>query len=147
MAKGRAQFLFWFCDKANNNEEMFETINGLKLPPKEASMLKHRVNGDKTPQNWSGELEKIFGHGNEILKSKITDCLSLEEYQARQKKSAFNNQRLLIVSKPVFFTDAKTALVKVVFYRSIEHNYGSVLLMKKVGANWEIKEHLNPWET
>lgn len=148
VVKGRgAQFLFLFCDKANNNEEMFETIKGLNLSRQESDMLKHRVNGDKTPQDWSAELSKIFATENAVLKSKVNDCMSLEAFQERQKKSQFNNQRLLIISKPVFYTNGKTALVKIVFYRSIEHNNGSVLLMTKKGDHWEITSELNPWET
>ena len=147
VVKGRAQFLFLFCDKANNNEELFETINQLNLPKQESDMLKNRVRGDQSPANWSGELNTIFGSENATLKAKVNDCLSLEAFQEKQKKSTFNNQRLLIVSKPVLYTDHRTALVKVVFYRSIEHNSGSILLMRKVGDRWEIISSLNPWET
>lgn len=147
IVKDRAQFLFLFCDKANNNEELFETINQLKLPAAESGTLKNRVKADQAAQNWSKELDAIFASENQMLKSKVNACISLEEYHAKQKKSTFNNQRLLIISKPVFFIDGKSALVKVVFYRSIEHNYGSVLLMKKIGDKWEIAESLNPWET
>ena len=148
IVKGRAQFLFLFCDKANNNEELFETIGQLKLSAQETAMLKSRVNTDKTEQNWSGEISEIAQTpANKMLLSKVNECLSLETFQTKQKQSNFNNQRLLIISKPVFYTDGKTALVKVVFYRSIEHNYGSILLMKKVGENWQIAEQLNPWET
>ena len=147
VVKGRAQFLFLFCDKANNNEELFETINQLKLPKQESDMLKNRVKADQTPRDWTDELTKIFTPGNEMLQSKVNACLTFEQYHEKQKISKFNNQRLLIISKPVFYTDGKTALVKVVFYRSIEHNYGSILLMRKVGDNWEITSSLNPWET
>jgi hypothetical protein len=148
VVKGRgAQFLFVFCEKANNNEEMFETINSLKLSKQESAMLKSRVNTDKAAQNWSAELAKILTAENAMLKSKVNECMGLEAFQEKQKKSQFNNQRLLIISKPVFYTNGKTALVKVVFYRSIEHNSGSVLLMTKKGDTWEITSMLNPWET
>ena len=110
-------------------------------------MLKNRVKADQTPRDWTDELTKIFTPGNEMLQSKVNACLTFEQYHEKQKISKFNNQRLLIISKPVFYTDGKTALVKVVFYRSIEHNYGSILLMRKVGDNWEITSSLNPWET
>jgi len=147
VVKGRAQFLYLYCDKANNNEELFETINALKLPEAEAKALKKQVTTDKAEQNWSGELASIFASGNQSLKSKVNECLALERYQTKQKQSRFNNQRLLIISKPVFYRDGETALVKVVFYRSIEHNYGSVLLMRKNGDLWEISSQLNSWET
>lgn len=148
IVKGRAQFLFLFCDKANNNEELFETIGQLKLSAQETAMLKSRVNTDKAPQNWANELAEIAqSPTSKMLLSKVNTCLGLETFQTKQKQSNFNNQRLLIISKPVFYTDGKTALVKVVFYRSVEHNYGSILLMKKVGDQWQIAEQLNPWET
>jgi len=38
-------------------------------------------------------------------------------------------------------------LVKVVFYRNIEHNSGSILLLEKATSGWEIKEYLSPWAT
>jgi hypothetical protein len=147
VVKGRAQFVFLFCEKANNNEEMFETINELKLSRNETDMLKNRVKGNQSQANWASELEKIFSSGNDALKTKVNECMSLEAFQEKQKKTNFKNQRLLIISKPIFYTDGRTALVKVVFYRSIEHNSGSVLLMRKNGDNWEITSFLNPWET
>jgi hypothetical protein len=125
---------------------MFETINELKLSRSETDMLKNRIKNQE-PANWSRELDAIFASGNEMLKTKVNDCMSLEAFQEKQKKTNFKNQRLLIISKPIFYTDGKTALVKVVFYRSIEHNSGSVLLMKKNGNVWEITSMLNPWET
>jgi len=146
VVKGRAQFLYLSCEKANNNEEIYETINSLNLPKQESNMLKSRIK-DQTQQNWTAELESIFASGNETLKSKVNDCLAVEAFQERQKKSQFSNQRLMIVSKPIFYTNARTALVKVVFYRTNEHNSGSVLLMTKKGDHWEITSFLNPWET
>ena len=145
--KGRNQLLFFFCDKANNNEEIYETVNSLKLPPETVRQIKHQVSTDTAPETWAAELNEVYATDKTNLSIKINSCLSLEGYQAKQKRFNLNNQRLMIVSKPVFYNNGKTALVKVVFYRSIEHNNGSVLLMEKVGDNWVIKEYLNAWST
>ncbi len=144
--KGRNQLLFTFCEKVNNNEEMHETINDLKLHANVSSTLKKQIQANTSAEAWQKELDEIFS-SDEKLKIKVNACLSLEEYQQRQIKSQVNNQRLMIVSKPLFFPDKKTALVKVVFYRSIEHNNGSVLKMEKVDGKWTITEFLNSWST
>ncbi|HEX9979407.1 MAG TPA: hypothetical protein VGB50_02450 [Flavobacterium sp.] len=145
--KGRNQLLFFYCEKANNNEELFETINNLKLPPDVSKKLKAQVSSDMASKKWEPELESIFSVEKSALPQKVNTCLTLEQYQEKQKRFNLNNQRLMIVSKPVYYPDGKHALVKVVFYRSIEHNNGSVLLMEKVNDNWVIKEFLNPWST
>ncbi len=144
--KGRNQLLFVYCEKVNNNEEIHQTINELKLPPTIASNLKKQVVTNISPDRWDKELEYIASLPDNV-KIKVNACLSLEEYQQRQQKSQVNNQRLMIISKPLFYSDKKTALVKVVFYRSIEHNNGSVLRMEKEGDKWVIKEFLNSWST
>ena len=145
--KGRNQLLFFYCDKPNNNEELFETINNLKLPPDLSRKLKQQVTSDIQPEQWATELNTILSAEKSTLPQKVNTCLSLEQYQEKQKKFNLNNQRLMIVSKPVYYPDGKHALVKVVFYRSIEHNNGSVLLMEFTNNSWIIKEQLNPWST
>jgi hypothetical protein len=72
--------------------------------------------------------------------------MDLESYQKYSTRLDLHNQRLLIVSKPIFFGGAK-ALVKITFYRNIEHNNGSVLLMQKTAGAWEIVRDLNSWST
>ena len=52
----------------------------------------------------------------------------------------------MIVSKPIYF-GAKYVLIKVAFYRNIEHNSSSFLLMEKANSVWTIKEILNAWAT
>jgi hypothetical protein len=146
--KGRNQLLFLFCGKANNNEEIFETINQLSLPKDEVSRFKRLVDGDKDVKNWADELTEIYASDKTNLNQKINACLSLDEYHEKQKRFNLNNQRMLIISKPLLWRDGKTALVKIVFYRSIEHNNGSILLMKKnANNNWEIVDSLNSWST
>lgn len=147
VVKGRAtQHLFVYCNAPNNNEELFETINLLKLPKDIASRLKQQVKTNTAPASWSAPLNKIL-NADERLRMKVNECLSLESYQDKQKNSGLNTHRLMIVSKPVFFPDGKTALVKLVFYRTIEHNKGSVLHMELQNGKWIIKQHLSEWET
>ncbi len=146
--KGRNQLLFTFCDQPPNNEEIFETVNALKLPAGEVKALRQMVQRDNTPGNWNAELAALLANpasGN--LKIKVNDCLSLEQYQEKQKRFNLNNQRLMIVYRPLFLSGGKSALVKVVFYRSIEHNNGSVLKLELEDGKWAIKEFLNPWST
>lgn len=147
VVKGRAtQHLFVYCDTPNNNEELFETINQLKLPKETASQLKQQVRTDTAPASWSGTLDKLLT-ADERLRVKVNECLSLERYQEKQRTSGLNTHRLMIISKPVFFHGGKSALVKLVFYRTIEHNKGSVLHMELQNGKWIIKEHRNAWET
>lgn len=145
IVKDRNQLLFLFCEKPNNNEEIYETVNGMKLKPETARYIRQQVTADKTPENWSGDYEKALP-AEHPLRKKVNSCLTLEEYQEKQQRFNLNNQRMMIVHKPIVFEKTK-ALVKVVFYRTIEHNSGSVLLMEKVGDKWEIRENLNPWST
>ncbi|HEX8563041.1 MAG TPA: hypothetical protein VF676_08700 [Flavobacterium sp.] len=143
--RGRTQFLFLYCDKANNNEQLFETIGKMKLSSATAAKLRKEVVADTKTEDWSADLEAVYASQPQ-LKSKINACLSLEEYQAEYKKRNVNNQRMMIVSKPLFY-DANHAIVKVVFYRTIEHNSGSVVHLEKINNQWIIKEHLDPWST
>ena len=146
--KGRNQLLFTFCDQPPNNAELFETINSLKLPPAEVKTLRQKISQDTAPANWKSELGEILSAPEaSTLKIKVNECLNLEEYQEKQKRFNLNNQRLMIVYRPLFYNGGKSALVKVVFYRSIEHNSGSVLKLELQNGSWAIKEFLNPWST
>lgn len=147
VVKGRQQLLFLYCEKANNNEEIFEAVQNLKLAAAEVKSIRNQVNSDVQAANWQSELESIYSADQTKIQQKINDCLSVEQYQERRAKLNLNNQRLMIISKPVFFEKGNKALVKVTFYRSIEHNSGSVLLLQKNESGWIIKEHLNPWST
>jgi hypothetical protein len=80
------------------------------------------------------------------LKSKVNACLSLEEFHKVSIRFNDNNQRLMIVSKPMYFAQ-KYCLVKVAFYRNIEHNSGSFFLLENINGVWTIKETLNEWST
>ena len=89
----------------------------------------------------------LFDNQNQYLKSKVNACLSFEEYKVVSDRYGENNQRLMIVNKPIYFANNNFALVKIAFYRNIEHNNGSFLLLEKVNGIWTIKEYLNEWST
>src|SRR5690606_2324484 len=108
---------------------------------------RHQVTTDVKPENWQQSLDKIFETDKSQLAIKINQCQSVEGYHEKRKVLNLNNQRLMIVSKPVFYANGSRALIKVVFYRSIEHNSGSVVQMQKVGDKWQIKDFLNEWST
>ena len=143
--KGRLQLLSFYCQKAPNNEEVFEVVNKNAFLKKHASEIKPQI-ADRNEANWSAEMTALFATENQYLKSKVNNCLSMEEYKIVSDRMNLNNQRLMIVSKPIYF-GTNHVLVKVAFYRNIEHNSGSFLLMEKVNSVWTIKEILNAWAT
>lgn len=145
IAKGRLQLLSFYCKKAPNNEEVLEVITKSDLLKKNASEIKTQV--VKTDENWDAAYQILFDNQNQYLKKKVNDCLSFEAYQAVSDKYGENNQRLMIISKPIYFSQSNYALVKVAFYRSIEHNSGSYLLLERLNGAWTIKEYLNAWST
>jgi hypothetical protein len=144
--KGRSQLLYLYCDRANNNEELVEAIQGTKIP----SDFKHEIRAgiaDLSQKDWLAELDAIYETDHTNLKQKISQCLDLEKYHEISRRLNLNNQRLMIISKPLYYSKSNIALVKVTFYRNIEHNNGSVLLLEKTNGNWIIKDYLNPWST
>ncbi|TBX69959.1 hypothetical protein EZL74_05950 [Flavobacterium silvisoli] len=146
IAKERLQLLSFYCKKAPNNEEVLEVIAKNDVLKKNADEIKKQI--DITiDENWSKEYNILFDNQNQYLKSKVNACLSFEEYKIVSDRFGLNNQRLMIVSKPIYFDKSNFALVKVAFYRNIEHNSGSYLLFEKVNGVWTIKEYLNEWAT
>ncbi|MEO5778067.1 MAG: hypothetical protein ABIQ27_14290 [Flavobacterium sp.] len=146
IAKGRLQLLSFYCRKAPNNEEVLEVISKSDLLKNNKAEIKKQID-ITVDEDWSAAYNMLFDNQNQYLKSKVNDCLSLEEFQADYAKHGENNQRLMIISKPIYFGDGNNALVKVAFYRSIEHNSGSYLLLEKVNGIWTIKDYLNKWAT
>lgn len=145
IVKNRLQFLSLYCNKAPNNEEVNEVIQGNELLKKNSSTIKNQIDITLN-EDWSKEITAIFATENQYLKTKFNACLSHEEFQKVSKRYNDNNQRLMIVSKPIFF-DTKYCLVKVAFYRNIEHNNSSYLLFENVNGVWIIKQSLNEWST
>jgi hypothetical protein len=146
IAKGRLQLLSFYCNKAPNNEEVLEVIAGNELLKKYSVEIKKQIVIGLN-EDWSKEYNLLFTNQNQYLKSKVNACLSLEEFQKIANQFGENNQRLLIVNKPIYFAKNQYALVKVAFYRSIEHNSGRFLLLEKVNNEWIIKDYLNEWAT
>lgn len=145
IVKGRLQLLNFYCNKAPNNEEVLEVISGNELLKKNGVEIKKQILF--VNENWSEAYNILFDNQNQYLKSKVNACVTLEEFQEISKQYGENNQRLLIINKPIYFLKNQFALVKVAFYRNIEHNSGRFLLLEKVNEQWIIKEYLNEWAT
>lgn len=146
IAKERLQLLSFYCKKAPNNEEVLEVISKSDLLKKNAAEVKKQID-ITVDEDWSAAYNMLFDNQNQYLKSKVNACLSFEEYKVVSDRYGENNQRLMIISKPIYFGNGNNALVKVAFYRNIEHNNGSYLLLEKVDGIWTIKEYLNEWAT
>jgi len=140
------QLLSFYCKKAPNNEEVLEVISKSDLLKKNADEIKKQIN-IMLDEDWSAAYNILFNNQNQYLKSKVNACLSFDEYKIVSDRENQNNQRLMIVSKPIYFANNNFALVKIAFYRNIEHNSGSFLLFEKVNGVWIIKESLNEWAT
>jgi len=146
IAKGRLQLLSFYCKKAPNNVEVLEVISKSDFLKKNAAEIKKQIIIG-IDEDWSAAYNLLFANQNQYLKSKVNACLSFEEYKAVSDRYGENNQRLMIVNKPIYFANNNFALVKIAFYRNIEHNSGSFLLLEKVNGIWTIKEYLNEWAT
>lgn len=145
VVKNRLQLLSLYCKKAPNNEEVNEVIQKNAILKKYAAEIQKQI--DITlDEDWSAAYNAVFDNQNQYLKTKVNNCLSHEEFQKVSKRFNDNNQRLMIISKPIFF-DKNKALVKVVFYRNIEHNNGGYLLFENTNNVWTLKEILNEWAT
>jgi len=145
IVKNRLQLLSFYCNKAPNNEETLEVIKKNNLLKKNADAIKKQI--DITiNEDWSKEFNILFTNQHQYLKSKVNDCLSLEDFQKVSNQYGENNQRLMIASKPMYFAK-NFCLVKVAFYRNIEHNSGCFYLFEKKNEVWTIIETLNEWST
>ncbi len=138
--KNRRQLLYFYCDKPNNNEEMLEAVKKNNLPKDFLSEIKQKLKIDNLSENWSQELNEIFVLDKTLLSQKINNCQTLENYCVLSKKTGLSNQRLMIVNKPIFYSKKEVCIVKITFYRNIEHNNGLILLLEKSENKWVIKE-------
>lgn len=145
IVKNRLQYLSFYCSKAPNNEETLEVIGKSVLLKQNSAEIKKQIN-NQLNEDWSKEFNIIFTNQNQYLKSKVNACLSLEDFHRVSIRFNDNNQRLMIVSKPMYFAQ-KYCLVKVAFYRNIEHNSGGYFLLENVNGVWNIIETLNEWAT
>lgn len=146
IAKGRLQLLNFYCKKAPNNEEVLAVLAESEYLRKNADAIKAQIDITIT-EDWMAAYQLLFTGQNQYLKSKVNQCVSMEEFKVSYAQHGENNQRLLIISKPIYFASGTSALVKVAFYRTIEHNNSSYLLLEKVNGLWTIKEYLYEWAT
>ena len=135
IAKNRLQLLSFYCKKAPNNEEVLEVISKNDLLKSNAEEIKKQII-NSIDEDWSVAYDILFNNQNQYLKKKVNSCLSFEEYKKVSDQYGENNQRLMIVSKPIYFSKNNFAIVKVAFYRNIEHNSGSYLLIEKINDIW-----------
>ncbi|MGV9002767.1 hypothetical protein [Flavobacterium sp.] len=145
IVKNRLQLLSFYCNKAPNNEETFEVITNNALLSKNAAAIKKQID-NTIVEDWSKEFSILFTNQHQFLKSKVNDCLSLEDFQKLSNQYGENNQRMMIVSKPMYFA-TNYSLVKVAFYRNIVHNSFCFYLFEKKNGVWTIIETLNEWST
>jgi hypothetical protein len=145
--KGRAQLLYLFCTQAKPNEELLEALKTANLPQDFRKEIKQKIAVSGPTKDWTYEFKQLPDKDPSLLKKKINSCVSLEKFQEIRNRLQLNNQQLLIITEPLFYTKQNTVLVKVVFYRSIEHNSGAILLLEKTEGNWYITQLLNEWST
>ncbi|MFN8275251.1 MAG: hypothetical protein U0X58_10290 [Flavobacteriaceae bacterium] len=147
VVKNRSQLLYLYCTQANNTGELIEATQKTSLPKDFVQEIRNKINTDLAERFWTSELDAIFANDPAKIKSKVKECVSLDQYQEISKRLNLNNQRLLIVGKPLIYSKGNLALVKVVFYRNIEHNSSTVLLFEKIDGVWTVKQNLNSWST
>ncbi|MDN3678685.1 hypothetical protein QWY90_15440 [Flavobacterium paronense] len=102
IAKGRLQLLNFYCKKAPNNEEVLEVISQSDLLKKNAAEIKKEIIVG-IDEDWSVAYNLLFDNQNQYLKSKVNACLSFEEFKTVSDREGLNNQRLLIINKPIYF--------------------------------------------
>lgn len=145
--KGRAQLLYLYCNQAKPNEELLEALKTAKLPADFRQEIKQKITNPGPTKDWSYEFKQLPDKDPSLLKKKINRCVSLAKFQEIRNRLQMNNQRLLILTEPLFYSKQNTVLVKVVFYRTIEHNNGAILVLEKTDGNWYISQLLNEWST
>jgi hypothetical protein len=145
--KGRAQLLYLYCTQAKPNEELLEALKTANLPHDFRQEIKQKIAFPGPTKDWNYEFKQLPDKEPSLLKKKINSCVSLAKFQEIRNRLQLNNQRLLIITEPIFYSKQNTVLVKVVFYRSIEHNSGAILLLEKTEGNWYISQLLNEWST
>lgn len=147
VVKGRSQLLYLYCDRAPNNEELLEVAQSEQDLPSDLKTAVRQSVGQAVTANWNAALEALPEKDAGKLRQKISGCHSLEAYQAISKRLNLNNQRLMIINQPIYDRAQKFALVKVAFYRNIEHNSASILLLEHTEKGWIILKYLNAWST
>lgn len=146
IVKDRLQLLYFYAEKANNTFEMVEGCKNHPLLKKFLTEIKKQIQGQLKPENWQSEYQLVFTNQNQFLQKKVQTPVSLTDFQTKTQSYGENNQRMLIVNRPIYLPQ-NYCLIKVGFYRSIEHNSGSFVLFQKVNGIWQWIEEFNRWET
>lgn len=145
--KNRSQLLYLYCNQANNNETIFEEIKDEKFPKEFINQIKKSIKNDTSEKNWDNELNYLYTNENTKLKNKVNSCINLEKFTELSSDTSQNNRKLLIISKPIYYSKTNSVLVKVVLFRNSEHNSSAVLLLEKNQGNWVIKKQIDSWST
>ena len=146
--KNRGQLLYLYCTQAKPNEELLEALKTANLPQDFRNEIKQKIAMPGATKDWTYELKQLPEKDPLLFTNKKThDCVSLDKFQEIRNRLQLNNQRLLIITEPLFNLKQNSVLVKVVFYRSIEHNSGVILLLEKTEGNWYVSQLLNEWST
>ena len=145
--KNRGQLLYLYCTQAKPNEELVEAVKSANLPLDFTQVIRAKININTPEKDWTYEWKQLPNKDETLLKKKINGCVSLAKFQEIRSRLQLNNQRLLIITEPLFYSKQKLVLVKVVFYRTIEHNSGAILLLENTDGNWQVIKSINEWST
>lgn len=144
IVKNRLQLLKFYCQKVPNNEELKFVVKKNDLLKKNATQILKAIKINLN-ESWETDLTTIFNN-NKTLKSKVNQCFSAEYFKENVTKTVQNNQRFLLINKPVFF-EKNYCLVKIAFFRNNEHNYACYHILEYKENSWQIIETLDEWET
>ena len=145
--KNRGQLLYLYCTQAKPNEELVEAVKTANLPADFTQEIRAKIKSNTPEKDWTYEWKQLPNKDESLLKKKINGCVSLAKFQEIRNRLQLNNQRLLIITEPLFYSKQKLVLVKVVFYRTIEHNSGAILLLENTDGNWQVLKSINEWST
>ena len=146
IVKNRLQLLFFYSEKANNTLEISEGCKNHILLKKYISEIKKQIQTENQSENWNTEFQLLFTNQNQYLQKKVQAPVSLQTFQSLSQSFGENNQRMLIVNRPIYLPN-NYCLIKIGFYRTIEHNSGSFVLFQKINGVWQWLEAFNQWET
>lgn len=146
IVKNRLQLLYFYRDKAPNTLELWDGCRNHPILQSRLEAIKKQVQTPKAPETWDAEFSLLFAKENQYLKQKVQQPVTLAQFEKDTQRFGENNQRMMIVNQPIYL-DQGYCLIKVGFYRSIEHNSGSFFLFQKKGDTWQIVDEFNRWET
>lgn len=147
IVKDRLQLLFFYEEKTNNTVEISEGCKNHPVLKNYLADIRKQIQTPPTSlNNWKKEFELLFTNQHQYLQKKVQTPVSLAEFQSKTVTNGENNQRMMIVNHPIYLPN-NYCLIKVGFYRNIEHNSGSFILFQKINGQWQWVEEFNRWET